>query len=232
MKEKIYLSLIVLLSTVFALRLTTLALAETDGPTRQALEKCHFSEWLIKTALYPKTTHDVFVPELRRFTHGLKRVNLPFIYEPDVMTWEMAMAHHRKTITNTSHPTEAPLPEITAPFPVAPEPIIASSPSEVQLTPLGEQSYAEKPLYANADQTMNKILQRARSKGIGLQNTLKAESLKQQLLEHMKSLESSNSTSQILPAEAPPNGLPQMSPTRPQSMPRGKAADSFDRNYY
>lgn len=230
MRRKIHYALAMLAVIGTGMWLTAPATAVTDGPMRQFLEKAHFSELLIRAALYPKTTKDVYVPEKRQFTHGLPRTNLPFIYEPDVLTWELAMAHHRKTVFDVPPTMDPPLPELVAPMPMSPGQILPEAPGQVMLTPLGDQSYAARPLPPNAEETMNRMLERARLQGMTVQTPLQGQGLRQRLTDHMNSLNT-------LPAEAPPTpaapavGLPPMAPTRPAKMPRGKAGDSFDRNY-
>lgn len=224
MKRKILVVLGVFVILVGGWWLTTPATAITDGPMRQFLENAHFSEFLIKSSLHPKTSHDVYAKDKRQFIHGLPRTNLPYIYEPDVLTWELAMAQHRKQVFDVPPTMDAPLPDFLAPAPMLPAGMLPGAPGQVQLTPLGDQSYYSRPLPPNADQTMDRLMQRARLQGMSAQSPLQAEAIRQQLQSHMNSLNT--------PAPAAPAfGMPPMAPVRPANMPRGKGGDSFDRTY-
>ncbi|MBF0407436.1 MAG: hypothetical protein HQM10_08780 [Candidatus Riflebacteria bacterium] len=71
------------------------ASSATDTPSRVLLERQYFSEYLIKATLYAKNSHDVYNHEERKFVHGLPRLLLPYLYEPDVYTWDLARSAFR-----------------------------------------------------------------------------------------------------------------------------------------
>jgi len=199
--------------------------AVTDGPTRQTLEANLFSELLIKSAIYPKSSHDVYSTEKRRYVHGLPNINKKLIYEPDVYTWEVAMAAHRKQVFD--HPTTMDNPpESISPVPMTPGAIMPILPEQVQLTPLGPDTMTVKPVPADAHEKMQRLLQRAQAMGLNPQNQLQTDSIKQRLINHMNSLNTQQTpTPETIPGMiSPMQGLP-------QNMPAGRAADSYDQNY-
>ncbi|MBF0545220.1 MAG: hypothetical protein HQM08_12350 [Candidatus Riflebacteria bacterium] len=108
--------------------------ALTETPSRQSLEKNYFSEMLINFSLYAKSTHDVFNVQERKFVHGLDRLLIPYIYEPDVYTWDLARGVFRKQ-REAMAPPVAP---IAAPGLLQPmaTPMGGIVPVPVQLTPL------------------------------------------------------------------------------------------------
>jgi len=204
---------------------TAPARAITDGPTRQVLEKEFFSEHLIKSSIYPKSRHDVYVPEKRKAVHGMS-LQQQLVYEPDVYTWELAMATHRKQMAENPPQVAVPSPDVIAPFPMAPGAMPPASPDRVQLTPLGDGGIAAyKPLPGDADAKMERLLTRAQGAGLGPDSQLKADQIKQRLLDHMNSLNTP------APSAAPFSGNAPAVPVLPGPMPGGTAADSFDRTY-
>ena len=226
MRTRILLAISILVVFGSGLWLALPARAVTDGYMRQNLEREHFPELLIRSAIYPKSTHDVFVQEKKDYVHGLPRTNLPMIYEPDVLTWELSMAAHRKQILGMPPTNDPPLPDLVSPVPMGPGLMFPGAPGQVQLTPLGDQSYYSKPLPDGSGETMDRLLQRARNAGMTNQNQFQAESIKQRLSAHMDSLGT--------PAPAAPNpgmGMPPLVPVLPGQLPQGRAADSYDRNY-
>ena len=99
-----------------------------------------------------------------------------------------------------------------------------AGPGQVQLTPLGDGGFAAaKPLPADADAKMDRILQRAQSSGLSPDSQLRANDIKQRILDHMNSLNT--------PApSAMPTNAPSV-PILPGPLPGGTPADSFDRTY-
>lgn len=202
---------------------TAPARAVTDGPTRQVLEREFFSEHLIKSSIYPKSNHDVYVKEKRKAVHGMT-LQQQLIYEPDVYTWELAMAAHRKQLAENPPQVAVPAPDVVTPFPMIPGGMPPAPPMQVQLTPLGDGGIAaSKPLPGDADMKMERLLTRAQSAGMTPDSRLKADQIKQQLLDHMNSLDT--------PAPAPSMPSAPAVPLLPGPMPAGTPADSFDRTY-
>ncbi|GAB4277541.1 MAG: hypothetical protein Kow0029_20280 [Candidatus Rifleibacteriota bacterium] len=189
-----------LLGTVFIMQ----ANAELEGPLRDQMEFLDFSETIIKRGLYAKSSHDVFNKDKRAFVHGIKNHNAPRIYEPDVYTWELAMADHRKKLEQLAPPPE-PAIDPLSPTPMVPPPILPAGPQPVQLTPVGPQAVIEKaePLPEDSQYKMNKMVYRARERGLYPNRELRAEEIKQKLLNHMNELGNSQSIPALMPALPP-----------------------------
>lgn len=202
---------------------TAPARAVTEGPTRQVLEEREFSEFLIRSSIYPKSRHDVFVKEKRKSVPGVN-IQQQLIYEPDVYTWELAMASHRKQMAENPPVVAVPDADVIAPVPMLPGAMPPVGPGQIQLTPLGDGGFAAaKPLPPDADAKMDRILQRAQSSGLSPDSQLRANDIKQRILDHMGSLNT--------PA---PSAMPTNAPSVPilsSPLPGGTPADSFDRTY-
>ncbi|MBP7633841.1 hypothetical protein KBA41_06700 [Candidatus Ozemobacteraceae bacterium] len=204
---------------------TAPARAVTDGSTRQVFEKREFSEFLIRSSIYPKSRHDVFVKEKRKKVPGVN-VQQQLIYEPDVYTWELAMAAHRKQMAENPPVVAVPAADVIAPVPMLPGAMPPAGPGQVQLTPLGDGGFAAaKPLPADADAKMDRILQRAQNSGLSPDSELRASQIKQRILDHMNSLNAPAPTAPAMPSNAP------NVPILPGPLPGGTPADSFDRTY-
>lgn len=183
--------------------------AVTDGPLRRSLEDNRFGEDLIRLGIYAKSGHDVYNTRKRELEHGLPRLTKDFIYEPDVYTWELAIREHRNQI-DALHPPPPPPPGTIHPVPMAPLDIPPNSPGEVTLVPMGGgQIYRQLP--TDADQRMATMLERARAAGLQPNYQLKAESIKQRLLNHIQDVDSGQNPYPIIP--------------------RGRRGDSFDSKY-
>lgn len=206
----------VLLVTVFWLNEPVTGV--TDGHMRRVLEASHFGERIIQATIYPKSSHDVYQKQKRQFVHGLPRVTQEYIYEPDVYTWELAIKKHRREI-DTLQPPAPPPPGTVQPVPMAPTEIAPVAPNQVYLTPLGDGQIIQQ-VPSDADVRMQHLLDRARAAGMKPDSTLKAQSIKQRLLDHMQGT-GSDPANQY---QAPPN-LPVL------SLPQGKRGDSFDSGY-
>lgn len=206
----------VLVLTVFWL--SDPATGGTDGQMRRLLEARYFSERMIKAAIYPKTSKDVYHKTKREFVHGLPRVTKDFIYEPDVYTWELAIQQHRREI-DTLQPPAPPPPGTVQPVPMEPSEIAPVAPNQVYLTPLGDGQLVQQ-LPSDADVRMQHMLDRARAAGVRPDGVLRAQSIKQRLLDRMQGQGGASQGSY----QAPPN-LPVL------SIPQGKRGDSFDSQY-
>lgn len=157
----------------------------TDTQLRQFLEQHYFSEEIIKFSLYAKSSKDVYCYQKRKFVHGLPRVTLPFIYEPDVLTWQLAMQEHNKMLAvDSNRNINTPIPTISAPIPILPEAPLPNSPSQITLTPLSDGTLTSKSYisYDSANETINKIIDRAKKKNLNRQNKLKGQKLKEELI--------------------------------------------------
>jgi hypothetical protein len=202
----------VLLTALWAVDPVT---ALTDGPVRREMEAWGFTETLIKASLYPKSSHDVYSVSKRQPIHGIPRINKEIIYEPDVYTWELAMTAHRQQIAAMMTPSPID-PGVVQPSYAVPSPMLAESPGQVQLTPL-DPGQNWRPLPSDATARMQGMLDRARMDGIRPDQQLKAQSIKQRLLDHINSLGGGSS----IAAPQPPV----------LALPRGRAGDSYDQDY-
>lgn len=191
------------------------AQAELEGPIRDQMEFLNFSETMIRNGLYANSRHDVFNKNRKAFIHGIKPHNSPRIYEPDVYTWELAMSEHRKKLEQLAPP---PMPQLygVTPTPMVPPPILPAGPSPVQLTPVGPQAVIEttQPLPADAQYTMNRMVYRARQRGLYPGRDLRAEQIKQKLINHMNSLGGQQGIPALMPA-----------------LPSGTRGDSYDTEF-
>ena len=75
-----------------------------EGSNRERMEFLDFSEKMIRSGLYANTGNNSFSRENKRFVRGVKRHNEPYIYEPDVYTWRLAMDEHRKKMEKMAPP--------------------------------------------------------------------------------------------------------------------------------
>lgn len=191
------------------------AQAEIQGPLREQMEFLDFSETLIRDGLYAKTGRDVFNKNKRAFVRGIKEHNAPRIYEPDVYTWELAMAAHRKKLDQLAPPS---VPEFgtVSPTPMSPPSMLPPGPAPLQLTPVGPQAVIEnvQPLPGDAQQRMNQMVYRARQRGLYPERELRASEIRQKLVDHMNSLGQHQSIPALMPA-----------------LPPGKRGDSFDAGF-
>lgn len=194
--------------------------AVLEGSNREQLEYLDFSETMIRDGLYAKTGKAVFNRSQKKFVRGIKESNAPHIYEPDVYTWELAMAEHRKRLASMAPPPVPPDGLIT-PVPMTPGGMLPTSPQPLMLTPTGPQSVYETsmPMPADAQARMNNMVYRARARGIHPTRELRAEQLKQKLIDHMNS--SSGGAQYGSPS------IPALLPALPD-LPRGTRGDSYD----
>lgn len=214
MRSRFTVLLVLPLATLAALYAVHPVTALTDGPTRKTLEANAFSERLIRASIYAKDSREYFNEEKRRFVHGIPRVQEPLIYEPDVYTWELAMATQRRQIA-AMNPPMAPIPGVVQPIPMEPTIAPPMAPDQVQLTPLGTAGLPSYAPMVNPDVRMDSMLARARASGIRPDGQLRALEIKQKLLNHM-------------------NGVQQQGPALPilaPQAPRGQAGDSYDDKY-
>jgi hypothetical protein len=191
------------------------AFAVLEGSMRNQMEFLDFSENMIRDGIYPKTGHDVFDKNKKAYVHGIQEHNAPVIYEPDVYTWELAMAEHRKKLDRLAPPA-APEIDPVSPSVTPPPPILPSNPNPVEVTPIGPQAMMERPqsLPSDSEAMMNNMVYRARRRGIYPDRQLRAEEIKQKLLNHMNSLGQQNDVPALMPA-----------------LPPGSRGDSFDSGF-
>ena len=198
----------------FGLIVAQPAMAVLEGSLRNQLEFLDYSERLIHNGIYPVMSHDVFDKDKGKFVHGIPLQNAPIIYQPDVYTWELAMAKHRKKIA-LKQPQPTPLAPPMAPVPMTPPPILPSEPANTKLIPTGPKTNeVTGALPANANAIMNSMIYRARARGINPNTALRASQLKQELIDNMKQLGKSKQIPALMPA-----------------LPRGHKGDSFDSSY-
>ncbi len=197
---------------------TSPVMAELDGSMRDQMEFLDFSEHMIREGLYPKTGHDVFDRDKKGFVRGIRPHNAPMIYEPDVYTWELAMAEHNKKLALAKPMAVAiPVSPMVTPSPMTPPHLLPAAPAPVQLTPIGPQAVMENQemLPPNANERMARMAYRARARGLYPGRDLRAEKIKQKLVDHMNSL---GQNSGYIPALMP-------------ALPKGKAGDSYDSEF-
>ena len=124
--------------SVITLSQTDPAQAVLEGSNRERMEFLDFSESIIKNGLYAKTGKDTFNRDKKTYVRGIKRHNEPKIYQPDVYTWELAMAEHRKKISAMlPAPNEIPESKVT-PIPMIQDSIMPNNPG------LGRTGYDPK----------------------------------------------------------------------------------------
>ncbi len=192
-----------------------------EGPNRDRFEQLDFSEHLIRNSLYSKTGRAVFNHDQKRFVRGIKESNAPHIYQPDVYTWELAMAEHRKKLAQLAPPQEPPIPMVS-PVPMSGPGMLPTNPMPLQLTPIGPQAVYESSgmLPENAQERMNNMVYRARARGLHPGSELRANEIKQKLVDHMNSMGGSGSS----PA------IPALLPALPD-LPKGNRGDSYDSGF-
>lgn len=200
------------------------AQAVLEGPNRERMEYLDFSEKTIRSGLYATQGNQTFNRSKRRFVHGIRPSNEPHIYQPDVYTWELAMAEHRKKLARMA-PPPMPAPAVVTPMPMAPGGIMPTAPQPLYLTPTGPTSVYETPgpLPPNAGQMMNNMVYRARARGMHPDRPLRAEEIKQKLVNHLNSMGGGQ------PGYGSP-AIPALLPALPD-LPKGSRGDSFDGGY-
>jgi hypothetical protein len=181
---------------------------------------------MIRSSLYAKTGHGVFNRDQKRFVRGIKASNAPHIYEPDVYTWELAMAEHRKKLAELAPPQEPPIPMVS-PVPMSGPGMLPADPMSVQLTPIGPQAVYESAatLPADAQERMNNMVYRARARGLHPNSELRAHEIKQKLVDHMNRLGGDGSAAQY----GSPS-IPALLPALPD-LPKGSRGDSYDSGF-
>ena len=199
--------------------------AVLEGTQRQQFEQLDFSENMIRNGLYGKTGREVFNRDKKAFVRGCKVHNAPQIYEPDVYTWELAMAEHRKKLAMLAPPEQPPV-GMVSPVPMSPDSLLPSSPTPLKLFPTGPQSAVEKTFQPSESiqNSMNELLYRARAKGLHPGSELRAANIRQKLVEHINSLSAGESYQPGNPS------IPALLPALPD-LPGGTRGDSYDGNY-
>lgn len=194
--------------------------AELAGSTRSQMEQLDMSEHLIRNTLYAPKGRQVFDRKNRRFVRGVKLHNAPLIYEPDVYTWELAMAEHRQERARLT-PDPQPSPMGVTPAPMTPAQLLPATPQPLHITPLAPQTVQEY-LPQDAQEKMNQMVYRARARSIDPNQPLRASELRQKLVDHMNR-----------PAAQPRSSLqiPALMPALPPALPPGRRSDSFDSSY-
>ncbi len=200
------------------------AMAILEGSNREQMEYLDFSEPMIRNSLYATTGRAVFNRDQKAFVRGIKVHNAPHIYEPDVYTWELAMAEHRKKLAAMAPPEQPPVGLVT-PSPMSPNGLLPTDPMPLTLTPVGPQAVIEGtlPLPADSQNKMNSMVYRARARGLHPGSDLRAEDIKQRLLQHMNSLGAEGGQ--------PGNpSIPALMPALPD-LPGGTRGDSCDTQF-
>ncbi len=198
--------------------------AVLEGPNRERLEYLDFSEKMVRSSLYATQGNQAFNKSKRRFVRGIRPSNDAHIYQADVYTWELAMAEHQKKLARMAPPA-MPGVSVVTPVPMAPGGIMPTSPQPLYLTPSGPDSAYETTgaLPPNANQMMNNMVYRARARGLHPDRPLRAEEIKQKLINHLNSM----GTGQ--PGYGNP-AIPALLPALPD-LPKGTRGDSFDGGY-
>lgn len=190
--------------------------AELGGPTRSQMEQLDMSEHLIRNTLYAPKGRQVFNSKDRRFIRGVKVHNAPLIYEPDVYTWELAMAEHRQKRARLV-PDPQPSPMGISPAPMAPAHLLPARPEPLRITPLAPQTVQES-LPPDAQDRMNQMVYRARARSLDPNQPLRAMELRQKLVDHINRPAAQPQSSLQIPALMP-------------ALPPGRRGDSFDSSY-
>lgn len=192
-----------------------------EGPNRDRFEHLDFSENIIRDSLYARTGQAVFNHDQKCFVRGIKESNAPHIYQPDVYTWELAMAEHRKKLAQLAPPQEPPIPMVS-PVPMSGPGMLPTSPMPLQLTPIGPQAAYESAgmLPEDAQERMNDMIYRARARGLHPGSELRANEIKQRLVDHINSMGGSGGS----PA------IPALLPALPD-LPKGRQGDSYDSGF-
>ncbi|HNX74953.1 MAG TPA: hypothetical protein PLM07_01040 [Candidatus Rifleibacterium sp.] len=199
------------------------AAAVLEGSNREQMEFLDFSESMIRNGLYAKTGRGVFNRDHKGFVRGIKEHNAPYIYEPDVYTWELAMAEQRKKLAAMAPPEQPPVGLVT-PTPMTPGGMLPTDPMPLTLTPVGPQAVIEGtgPLPADSQQRMNDMVYRARARGLHTGSDLRAEEIKQRLIQHMNSMGESG--------QPGTPSIPALMPAMPD-LPQGRSGDSCDAGF-
>lgn len=153
------------------------AQAILEGSNRDRMEYLDFSENAIKASLYAKTGRATFNRDKRSFVRGIKRHNEPKIYQPDVYTWELAMAEHRKKL-QAMNPAPVPTDNV-APVPMTADGIIPGNPAPVAVSPVGVDGLPETP-----------------GRTVG-HTDFRAAQIKQKIIDHMNSLDARDAANNI-----------------------------------
>lgn len=200
------------------------ACAVIEGSNREQMEFLDFSEHMIRNGLYATTGRAVFNRDKKGYVRGIKQHNAPHIYEPDVYTWELAMAEHRKKLAAMAPPEQPPT-GLVSPSPMTPGGLLPTDPMPLTLTPVGPQAVIEgtMPLPADSQARMNDMVYRARARGLHPGSDLRAEEIKQRLLQHMNSLGGGSGQ----PGQP---SIPALMPAMPD-LPRGTRGDSCDTEF-
>ncbi|MBU1108427.1 MAG: hypothetical protein KKB51_17260 [Candidatus Riflebacteria bacterium] len=215
------------LAGLFSITAWLPAHAVLEGSNRDRFECLDFSENMIRAGLYATKGRATFNRDQNRFVRGIKESNAPRIYQPDVYTWELAMAEHRKKLAQLAPPQEPPIPMVT-PVPMSGPGMLPTSPMPLQLTPIGPQAAYESTgmLPADSQARMNDMVYRARARGLHPGSELRANEIKQQLVDHMNSLGAGAGSS----AQYGSPGIPALLPALPD-LPKGRQGDSYDSGF-
>jgi hypothetical protein len=198
-----------------------------EGSNRDRFEYLDFSENMIRQGLYATSGRAIFNRDQKKFVRGIKESNAPHIYEPDVYTWELAMAEHRKRLAQLAPPQEPPIPMVY-PVPMSGPGMLPTSPMPLQLTPIGPQAVYESTgmLPADAQDRMNNMVYRARARGLHSGSELRANEIKQRLVDHMNSMGGGQGSS----AQYGSPSIPALLPALPD-LPKGSRGDSYDSGF-
>ncbi|OGK11026.1 MAG: hypothetical protein A2W80_12600 [Candidatus Riflebacteria bacterium GWC2_50_8] len=215
------------LAGLFSLTTGLPAHAILEGSNRDRFEYLDFSENMIRDSLYAKSGRAVFNQDQNRFVRGIKESNAPRIYEPDVYTWELAMAEHRKRLAQLAPPQQPPIPMVS-PVPMSGPGMLPANPMPLQLTPIGPQAVYESTgmLPADAQERMNDMVYRARARGLHSGSELRANEIKQRLVDHMNSMGGGQGSS----AQYGSPAIPALLPALPD-LPKGSRGDSYDSGF-
>ena len=198
--------------SVIMLLSTDPAQAVLEGNCRDRLEFLDFSESLIKHGLYAKTGRETFNTTKKKYVRGLKRHNEPKIYEPDVYTWELAMAEHRKKM-NALKAADVASSNVT-PIPMLQDSLLPSNPkSNVLKKDRKGKRKSRKSRKDKNNEAMNETLTPAIPIAQG----------------YPKSEQEASQVTSIYSAPAPTDlSVPAL---QPAVIPQGKSGDSCDASF-
>lgn len=179
------------------------AQAVLEGSNRDRMEYLDFSENMIKSSLYAKTGKNTFNRSKKKFVRGIKRHNEPRVYQPDVYTWELAMAEHRKKIASMTTEPDVQT-EMVAPVAMEAEAVVPCDPAPcMAVAPCAVPPCAVPPT--------------AMDPSCG--TDCRVEDIKQRIIQHMNSLDSKEAMN-----------IPALQPAMPYA-PKGHRGDSCDAAY-
>ena len=202
--------------SVIMLLSTEPAQAVLEGSNRNRIEFLDYSETLIKETLYAKTGKSTFNRDKKKYVRGIKRHNEPKVYEPDVYSWELAMAEHRKKVNALAQASAASSSNVS-PIPMIQDNILPTDPTSKVVEKKGKKN--KKGRKARKNKSKNNIEETQ------VNNNYQSAAVFSPTVvaPAPASIYSSPSTSTSVPALQPA--------MQPKYYPQGKTGDSCDTSF-